>query len=205
MIKLRFSYRDCARPPKAAGGIAILLASVLLLGGWGLPTVYGASEASGFRIFTLKHISAEQGKKFLGEVGVGTVSQLSGPPALLVTGKADDVAKAKAILDITDAQEEFAVRSLPAVSGVEEPPAAETVAEKVGNISVGTFSSPPKDTGQARAIVDVHNGSVGVVAPSSRIERIVSAVAKMLEDRTPASGVERGAKREKAGAKRAPP
>jgi type II secretory pathway component GspD/PulD (secretin) len=86
-------------------------------------------------------------------------------------------------LDIVDAQEEFAIRSLPAVSGVEEPPAAEAVAEKVGNISVGTFSSPPKDTGQARAIVDVHNGSVVVVAPSSRIERIVSAIAKMLGDK----------------------
>ena len=162
---------------------SILLASVLLLGGWGLSTAYGASESGGFRIFTLKHISAEQGKKFLGEVAVGTVSQLSGPPALLVTGKAEDVAKAKAILDLVDAPEEFAIRSLPAVSGVEEPPAAEAVAEKVGNISVGTFSSPPKDTGQARAIVDVHNGSVVVVAPSSRIERIVSAIAKMLGDK----------------------
>jgi len=168
-----------------------LLASVLLLGdlgsglrsrfgGVGLSTVYGASESGGFRIITLKHISAEQGKKFLGEVGVGTVSQLSGSPALLVTGKAEDVAKAKAILDLVDAPEEFAIRSLPAVSEIGEPPAAEAVAEKVGNISVGTFSSPPKDTGQARAIVDVHNGSVVVVAPSSRIERIVSAVTKML-------------------------
>jgi len=159
------------------------LASVLLLCDWGLSTVYGASESSGFRIFTLKHISAEQGKKFLSEVGIGTVSQLSGSPALLVTGKAEDVAKAKAILDLVDAQEEFAIRSLPAVSEIGEPPAAEAVAEKVGNISVGTFSSPPKDTGQARAIVDVHNGSVVVVAPSSRIERIVSAIAKMLRDK----------------------
>ncbi len=159
------------------------MASVLLLGDWGLSAVYGASESGGFRIFTLKHISAEQGKKFLGEVGIGTVSQLSGSPALLVTGKPEDVAKAKAILDIADAEEEFAIRSLPAVSGVAEPPAAEAVAEKVGNISVGTFSSPPKDTGQARAIVDVHNGSVVVVAPSSRIERVVSAVAKMLGDK----------------------
>jgi len=170
-------------PPRVTGGIAVLLASVLLLCDWGLSTVCGASESSGFRIFTLKHISGEQGKKFLGEVGIGTVSQLSGSPALLVTGKAEDVAKAKAILDLVDAQEEFAIRSLPAVSEIEEPPAAEAVAEKVGNISVGTFSSPPKDTGQARAIVDVHNGSVVVVAPSSRIERIVSAIAKMLGDK----------------------
>lgn len=166
------------------------MASVLLLCDWGLSTVYGASESGGFRIFTLKHISAEQGKKFLSEVGIGTVSQLSGSPALLVTGKAEDVAKAKAVLDIVDAPEEFAIRSVPAVSAVGEPPTAptgpgwaEAVAEKVGNISVGTFSSPPKDTGQARAIVDVHNGLVVVVAPSSRIERIVSAVAKMLGDK----------------------
>jgi hypothetical protein len=44
---------------------SILLASVLLLGDLGLSTVYGASESGGFRIITLKHISAEQGKKFL--------------------------------------------------------------------------------------------------------------------------------------------
>src|SRR4030042_5190164 len=120
MTKLRFSYRGCARPPKAPGGIAVLLASVLLLCDWGLSTAYGASESGGFAIITLKHISAEQGKNFLGEVGIGTVSQLSGSPALLVTGKAQDVAKAKAILGLVDAPEEFAIRSLAAVSGVEE-------------------------------------------------------------------------------------
>src|SRR4030042_2251470 len=57
-----------------------------------------ASGVARYRVFPLKHISAEQGRKYLAEAGVGTVSQLPGVNALLVTAQAEELVKASAVL-----------------------------------------------------------------------------------------------------------
>ena len=158
-----------------------MAAVVLLLFGLGSFAVYGASGTGGFRIFTLKHISPEQGREYLGRIGLGTVSQLSGSPSLLVTGEPEDVAKAKAVLGLVDASQGFSVKTLGSLLRAEHLPASAAISEKAGGISVGTFSSPPKDAGGAGAIVDVHNGSLVLIAPSSKMERIVAAVGQLLE------------------------
>ncbi len=173
MINLRFSQ-------KSGGRIFAFFAGVLLLFGWGFSAVYGAS-GGGFRIFTLKHISAEQGVKYLSDVGIGPVSGLSGSPSLLVTGKPEDVARAKAVLDLVDAQQQFGIKAMGASLKAEILPASEAISEKAGGISVGTFSAPPKDAGGA--IVDVHNGSLVIIAQASRLDRVVSAVGKLLRDK----------------------
>ena len=161
----------------------MLLVGVLMLCGWGPSAVYGASETGGFRIFTLKHISAAQGKKYLAEVGIGTVSQLAGSASLLITGKPEDLGNAKVLLGLVDAPQEYVVRSLPTVSAMEEMPSGEAISEKVGNVSVGTFAAPPKSTDSAGAIIDVHNGSLVVVAQAGRVERIVAAIGQLLEEK----------------------
>jgi len=173
MINLRFSQ-------KSGGRIVAFFAGVLLLFGWGFSAVYGAS-GGGFRIFTLKHISAEQGVKYLSDLGIGPVSGLSGSPSLLVTGKPEDVARAKAVLDLVDAQQQFGIKVMGASLKAEILPSSEAISEKAGGISVGTFSAPPKDAGGA--IVDVHNGSLVIIAQASRLDRVVSAVAKLLRDK----------------------
>lgn len=175
----------------------MLLAGMLLLFGWGFSAVYGASgpahgapaappsaEASGvFRIITLKHISAKQGREYLSQIGIGPASELSGSPSLLVTGKAEDVARAKVMLDLVDAPQEFAVKMMGSSLKAEILPSSEAISEKTGGITVGTFSSPPKDSGGAGAIVDVHNGSLVIIAQASRIDRVVAAVGKLLQDK----------------------
>jgi len=176
MIKLRFSR-------KSGGRIVAFFAGLLLLFGWGFSAVYGASGGGGFRIFTLKHISAEQGLKYLSDVGIGPVSELSGSPSLLVTGKPEDVARAKAILDLVDAPQQFGIKVMGASLKAKILPSSEAISEKVSGISVGTFSAPPKASGGAGAIVDVHNGSLVIIAQASRIERVASAVGKLLLDK----------------------
>ena len=175
MIKLGFSR-------ESGGGIVASLAGWLLLFGFGFSAVYGAS-GEGFRILTLKHISPKQGREYLSQIGIGPASELSGSPSLLVTGKAEDVARAKVMLDLVDAPQEFAVKVMGSSLKAEILPASEAISEKAGGVSVGTFSSPPKDSGGAGAIVDVHNGSLVIIAQASRIDRVVAAVGKLLRDK----------------------
>ena len=174
MAKLRFSDGCCGR-------ILGLVVMFLLFGSYPFSVVYGASGSGGYRIFTLKHISGDRGKGYLGEAGIGTVSQLSGSPALLVTGGAEEVAKAKAILDLVDAPEEYIIRVILPASEFEGLPSVAEIAGKVGGISVGTFADPPAGTDGARAIIGIGSDSVVVVAPSSRLERIVAAIGQLVE------------------------
>jgi len=174
MTKVRLSQGCC-------GGIFVAAATFLLLSIYPFASLYGASGSGGFRILSVKHISAAQGKKYLDEVGVGTVSQLPGSPALLVTGGAEGAAKAQAVLDIVDGPEEYVVRVILSDSGELELPSAEAISEKVGGIGivVGTFSNPPKGTGRGRAIIDIHNGYGVIIAPSHGLDRIVSAIEQL--------------------------
>ncbi|MCJ7777386.1 MAG: hypothetical protein MUP16_03640, partial [Sedimentisphaerales bacterium] len=98
-----------------------------------------------YKILTLKHISAERGKKYLAELNIGTVSQLPGTGTLLVTAQPNELTKAMAILKLVDAEEEFAIKAISSASEVENLPTNEQIAAEVGGISIGTFSSPPED------------------------------------------------------------
>lgn len=183
MINLRFSH-------KSRGRIVALIAWFFLLSGLGFSTVYGASGAGGFRIFTVKRISAEQGLKYLSEAGIGSVSHLSGSASLLVTGSSEDVARAKVLLDLVDVQQNFAVKVMGSSLKAEILPASESIAEKLSGISVGTFASPPEEKDGSGAIVDIHNGSLVIVAQASHLERVVAAVGRLLKDKKDAAGPE---------------
>ena len=142
----------------------------------------GEATGSGvarYRVFSLKHISAEQGKKYLAEAGVGTVSQLPGVDALLVTAQPEELIKASAILELVDAEEPFYIKAIFPASEVTKFPSNEQIAAKVGDISIGTFSNPPSGTAKTKAIIDVHNGSVIAVAPDGQLERIISAIEQL--------------------------
>ena len=138
-----------------------------------------AAGAARYRVFSLKHISAEQGKKYLAEAGVGTVSQLPGVEALLVTAQPEELIKASAILELVDAEEPFYIKAIFPASEVAKFPSNEQIADKVGDISIGTFSNPPSGTAKAKAIIDVHNDTVIAVAPAGQLERIISAIEQL--------------------------
>lgn len=137
----------------------------------------GASETPQYKIFPLTNISADQGAKFLAEVNIGTVSKFPGSSnTLLITAEPSELIKATSILTLVDAEEPFCVRMISPAAGLGNLPSNKQIAAKVGNISVGTFPSPPADTTAARAIIDIHNNALVVVAPESQIERIMSVI-----------------------------
>lgn len=140
-----------------------------------------ASERPGYDIFLLKHISVEQGKKYLAELGIGTVSNFPGSSALLVTAQPRELTKAKAIMNLVDVQEKFAVEEVLLASAGGNMPSNEQVATKLGNISIGSFSNPPTGQSNARAIIDIHNDAVVVVAPVNKLEKILSTIEQLQE------------------------
>ena len=175
-----------------SGGLGRVILFVLIIfigGGYVLAAEQGVgSGLERYRVFPLRHISAEQGKQYLAEVGIGTVSQLPGTNTLLVTAQPSELIKASSILGLVDAQEQYVIKAIFPASEFGDMPSIEQIAAEVGNILIGTFfDEPPTHTKKARAIIDIHEESVIAIAQAEQIERIVSAVER-LQGR--ASGVE---------------
>jgi len=159
-------------------GKFLVLSVTLLFSNYPLAAQQGASEPL-FRVFPLKYISVEQGRKYLADIKIGTVSHIPGSAALLVRGQPDELLKVMAILNLVDCQGQFAVRTVFPATMTKKLPSNEVIAAKVGNISIGSFFNPPAVNAKVRAIVDIHNGAVLVVAPVRPLERIVSAIRQL--------------------------
>jgi hypothetical protein len=129
-----------------------------------------------YRVFSLKHISAEQGKKYLADAGLGTVSQLPDVNALLVTAQAEELIKASAVLNLVDTEQLFGIKAITPASGVVSFPSNEQIAAEVNDISIGTFANPPSGAAKAKAIIDVHGDNLIVIAPQGQLERVISAI-----------------------------
>ncbi len=174
--------RDLAPPsgPRRVGRFFVVSVALLLFSTNLLAAQQGASERVEYKIFPLKYISVEQGKRYLTEAGIGTtVSPFPGSAALLVTAKPDELIKVMTILNLVDGRGQFAVRTVFGVSVAKSLPSNEQVAAKVGNISIGSFFNPPAVNAKVRAIIDVHNDALVVVAPVSSVDKIISAVRQL--------------------------
>jgi len=162
------------------GRFFVVSVVLLLFSNYLLAAQQGVSEAMEFKIFPLKYISVEQGKKYLIEAGVGTtVSPFPGTAALLVTARPDELIKAMTILNLVDCRGQFEVRTVFGASMAKNLPSAEMVAAKVGNISIGSFFNPPAVNAKVRAIMGIHNDALVVVAPVGSLDKIISAVRQL--------------------------
>jgi len=186
MAKQRISFggicRELAPPsgPRWVGRLFVVSVVLLLFSNYLLAAQQGVSEAMEFKIFPLKYISVEQGKKYLVEAKIGTtVSPFPGTAALLVTARPDELIKVMTILNLVDCRGQFAVRTLFGASVAKNLPSNKQVAAKVGNISIGSFFNPPAVNAKVRAIIDIHNGALVVVAPVSSVDKIISAVRQL--------------------------
>lgn len=145
----------------------------------------GVPKEPPYLIFSLKHISVEQGKKYLAEVVTGTVTHpFPGLSTLLVTAQSRELAKAKAILDIVDGPEQFVVKAILPVSAARNMPSNEQIAAKLNpsltrGISIGSFSKPPHKDAKTKAIIDIHNDAVIAIVPVRLLDKIVSAIGQL--------------------------
>jgi len=153
-----------------------LSVTFLLCSGYLFADEQDSYELVPYRIITLKNIAPEQGKKFLNDMGIGTVSHFPNSSALLVTAQPRELAKAKAILNLIDQREQYVIQEVFPASAAKNLPSNEQITAKIGNISIGSFTTPPAEQAGSRAIIDIHNNAVVVVAPVSMQDRIASAL-----------------------------
>ena len=154
-------------PKERCQSLVTVVLCVLLLCGGPLLALDGntASGTARHEVIPLQQITPERGRDFLARLQIGTVSRMPGVNSLLVTGRRDELQKAVAVLELVDTRTEFDVRS----SGPPRRrlPSNTEIAHAVGGVCIGTFANPPKDKTRMRAIVDVHDGHVVVIAPAS--------------------------------------
>ncbi len=174
--------------------VFVLAVFILLAGSYPLTAVEKVdSGLARYKVFSLRHISAQKGKEYLGQIHLGTVSQLPGANMLLVTGSPQELIKAGAILKLVDAREQFVIAEISPASLAKDLPSGKQIAAEVGNISIGTFYEPPTGAAQTKAIIDIHNDVVIAVAPAGQLKKIVSVMNPSLANRAsdPAQGANR--------------
>jgi type II secretory pathway component GspD/PulD (secretin) len=161
---------------------SLILAVILL--SWS-NTLFAADEGPvvvepRFRVFALKHISTEQAKNILAEAELGTVSQLPADSMILVTGQPRQLIKASAVLKLFDAETPVVMKAILPASAAGNLPSNEQIAAEIGNMSIGSFSNPPGGVGMDeaidKAIIDVHDDSVVVIATAEKLAAINEAL-----------------------------
>jgi len=131
-----------------------------------------------YRVFPLRYISAERGKEYLTQLGIGTASILPSPNTLLVTASAAELVKVGAVLELVDAEQQYVIKSICAVSEIKDLPSSERIASEVGDVSIGTFTGLSERGSKTRVIVDVHNGALMAIAPAKELEKITAAIGR---------------------------
>ncbi len=159
--------------------VLILAITVLICSSYLKASEQENYELVPYEFINLKNIAPEQGKKFLDDVGIGTVSHIPGSSALLVTAQPRELAKAKAILNLIDEREQFVIQKISPATAAKKLPSNEQIAAKLGNISIGSFTTPPAAQAGARAIINVHNNAMIVIAPASVLDKIVTTIRQM--------------------------
>jgi len=167
---------SCHREP-LIGVVWFLLVTLLLRGCSRAPAYLSRRlEPSEQKVLVLREISADQGKAFLSQLGLGTVSTLSDRNALLVTGSHSELRKASAVLELVDANEEFVIETLGPASMARTLPSNGRLAQALGDITIGTFADPPQHGRHARAIIDVHGDAVLAIVPARCRQETLTAI-----------------------------
>jgi type II secretory pathway component GspD/PulD (secretin) len=135
-----------------------------------------------FRVFALKHISTEQARNILVEADLGTVSQLPAEKMILVTGQPRQLVKASAVLKLFDAETPVVMKAILPASAAGSLPSNEQIAAEIGNMSIGSFSNPPSGIGMDKAIIDVHDDSVVVIATAEKLDKIIEAIGRSVSN-----------------------
>jgi len=149
-----------------------------------------SQERARYKILPLKHISVEQGEKYLAKVVTGTITHFPGSSALLVTARPGELAKAKILLDLVDGSDRFIIKAIRPIPAEINTPSSQSIAARLSprltrGISIGSFSNPPPADANVKVIVDIYNDSVVAIAPVGSVERIVFAVRQLMYPHEP--------------------
>jgi len=159
--------------------IGLFMCGSMLFGAEEKPVDKAGSDSVRYMSRLLRHISPEEGKKYLAEAGVGTASQIPKTNMLLVTGNPLDLIKASEILKMVDSKERFIVKVVSPASEAQNLPSNEDIASEVSDITIGTFLEPPPGSVETKAIIDIHQDRVIAIAPLDKIDKIIAVIERL--------------------------
>ena len=138
-----------------------------------LPSDSTQSELSKQQVFNLEHISSEQSITFLSQLDLDEVSFVPKTGTVLVKGSAEQIRRASLVLDLVDAKEDFAIQNLGPASIVRSLPSNSQIATVLGDITIGTFTDPPRAEKQSRGIIDIQGNTVLAILPARYREQLL--------------------------------
>jgi len=152
-------------------GICLLAAGTFSAGSTCL-----AADAS-HQIYTPKSLRVADVKAYLSQLSLGTASALPGTNGILLTADSSTLGKTRTVLALVDSSIPYAIQRLGTSTEARHLPGNDTIAKRVGRLTVGTFATPPQGPRANRALIDVHDGDVIAIAPQDRMPAILAALA----------------------------
>ncbi|MHC4264542.1 MAG: secretin N-terminal domain-containing protein [Planctomycetota bacterium] len=157
--------------------IFVLSFFISIFNNWLLAEDNSPSAFPRYRVFSLKHIPAENGKTVLEQMGIGTVSQLPNSNTLLVTAEGKELIKASSILELIDSEPKYVIEMISSASETNDLPTSEQLEKELGpDVSIGTFDNPPSNLVSQRILIDTHNDMVLLIAREEFSENILNAI-----------------------------
>lgn len=139
-----------------------------------------AASQSRYRVQTLRHITSEDGKKYLEQASIDCdASAIPDTNTLLLTALPGELIKATALLKLVDSEQRYVIKQLCPVSEADKLPTNEQIAGEIADSAIGTFENPPEQKVSTKAIIDKHKDMVMVIAPAETLEKILSAITQL--------------------------
>ena len=137
-----------------------------------------APVAARYKVFSLRHISADDARNFIGELDLATISLLPSPNTILVTAAADNLTKVSAIIKLIDCESHTIFTVVPIEQSDKFPDNA-VIDNAIEEMSIGTFLEPPADKCGNNAIIDTLKGSLVAIVPAKKMDLVFQAVEKI--------------------------
>jgi general secretion pathway protein D len=133
------------------------------------------------RIFTLRSITAQQAKEYLGLAQIAdTVLAIPGTTAMSVTGSPEQLVYATTVIKLVDANEKFDVQFLDITPNKTLPAAEEIEAQLGRGYSVGSLMEGPASGAVVKVIVCPYKDKLLIITPQEQTNKITETVQKSL-------------------------
>ncbi len=137
-------------------------------------------EPPRYRVFNLKHISAEQAKKYLDLTGINVEVQILREDMLSVTGLRPQLSNAGQVVKLVDVESKFIIKSISIPPDSNDLPTNEEISSQISDILIGSFSEPPAGVGH-KAIINQQGRKLLIIAPVGKF----SPIEKIITDALP--------------------
>ncbi len=140
----------------------------------------GADDVLRNRVFRLRNTAAEDVKKILVELGIGSDINILPQNSLIVTASENEVlGQAMRIAELADQRKDYQVRTL--IEDVERQylPSVLEQNSELKDYEIGNLSSPPVSTEKVNVMVLVAGGDLVAVAPSGMVDPIALRTIKL--------------------------